>query len=56
MFPHLFLKVKEVVCLVDEEDLQSRATQVISSQVDLSDLSQGPLEVMAHTFRKQAHR
>lgn len=54
MAHHLFLEVEEVICLVDEEDLQSRATQVISSQVDLSDLREGPFEVMANSFKKKA--
>ena len=54
MAHHLLLEVEEVICLVDEEDLQSRASQVISSQVDLSDLREGPFEVVAHSFRKQA--
>lgn len=52
MTHHLFLEVKEVVGLVDEEDLQSRASQVISPQVDLSDLRKGPFKVVAHAFRK----
>lgn len=36
MVHHLFFEVEEVVGLVDEEDLQSRAAQVVSSEVDLS--------------------
>ena len=54
MAHHLFLEVEEVVCLVDEEDLESRAAQIKSAQVDLSDLREGPFEVVAHSFRKQA--
>ena len=49
---HLLLEVEEVIGLVDEEDLQSRTPQVVTSQVDLSDLRQGPFEVMAHSFGK----
>lgn len=50
---HLFLKVEEVIGLVDEEDLQSRAAQVVTPQVDLSDLREGPLEVVAHSLGNQ---
>lgn len=50
---HLLLKVEEVVGLVNEEDLQSRAAQVVASQVDLSDLSQRPFEIMAYTLQTE---
>lgn len=56
MTHHLFLEVEEIIGLVDEEDLQSGATQVITTQVNLSDLRQRPFEVVAHSFRKQADR
>lgn len=45
---HLLLEVEEVIGLVDEEDLQGRAPQVVAPQVHLTDLGQGPLEVVAH--------
>lgn len=56
MAHHLLFEVKEVIGLVNEEDLQSRATQVVSPQMDLSDLRKGPFEVVAHTFRKQVDK
>lgn len=46
--PHLFLKVEEVVGLVDKEDLQGRAPQIVAPQVHLADLGKGPLKVVAH--------
>lgn len=52
-YRHLFLKVEEVIGLVDEEDLQSRAAQVVTPQVDLPDLREGPLEVVAHSLGNQ---
>lgn len=50
MAHHLFLKVEEVIRLVDEEDLQGGATQVVPSEVDLSYLGQRPFEVVTHSF------
>ena len=52
-FLHLLLEVQEVIGLVDEEDLQSRAAEVISPQMDLSDLRKRPFEVVAHSLRKE---
>ena len=53
---HLLLEVEEVGGLVDEEDLQSRAAQVVPPQVDLADQRQRPLEVITNAFRSDIRR
>lgn len=50
--PHLLCEVEEVVGLVDEEDLQSGASEVVPAQVDLSDLRQRPFKVLSYTCEK----
>lgn len=50
---NLLSEVDEVVCLVDEEELQRRAPQVVSPQMDLSELRQRPLEIISDPCRRQ---
>ncbi len=52
--PDLLLEVQEVVGLVDEKDLQSRAPEVVPAQVNLSDLRQRPFKVLTHTWKHRA--
>ncbi len=49
--PDLLLEVQEVVGLVDEKDLQSRAPEVVPAQVNLSDLRQRPFKVLTYTWK-----
>lgn len=48
---HLLLEVEEVVGLVDEEELECGAAQVVAAQVDLTQVGQGALEVVADPCR-----
>lgn len=48
---HLLFEVEEVVGLVDEEELKCRAAQVVAAQVDLAQVGQGALEVVANPCR-----
>lgn len=42
---NFFLKIDEVIGLVDKEELQSASLQVVSSKVDLLNFIQWPLKV-----------
>lgn len=48
---HLFFEVEEVVGLVDEEELERRATQVVAAQVDLAQVGQRAFEVVADAWQ-----
>ena len=44
------LEVDEIVGLVDEEHLNGTSPQVVSSQMDFSQMWKGPLEVLSKTL------
>lgn len=53
--PHLLSEVEEVVGLVDEEELEGGAAQVVAAQVHLAQVRQGALEVVADPCRGWGH-
>ena len=44
---YLFLKVEEVVGLIDKEHFESTTTQIVPPKVDLSQLRQGQLKIFS---------
>lgn len=50
---HLFPEVEEVVGLVNEEELERGAAQVVAAQVDLAQVGQGALEVVTDPCRDE---
>lgn len=49
---YLFFKIEEIIGLIDEEDLQRWAPQVVTPEVNFSDLRQRPFEVVALSFSR----